>query len=488
LLVKVLLVVLAGVVAGFPPMGGMRAGAQVWAAAVVVGPLHADAGAGSAQEDRIAALEKQVADQAAAIAAARSAGDNSWMLMSAALVLMMSGPGLALFYGGLVRKKNVLGTMMQTFAMMAVVTVLWAVVTYSLAFGSGNAFIGGLQNMFLHGVGLAPDAGYAGTIPLQTFMVYQLMFAIITPALITGAFAERMKFSAMLVFMVLWAIAVYSPMAHMVWGKGGFLNAALGGRFPCLDFAGGTVVHVTSGVSALVTAIYLGKRLGYPKVPMTPHSVVLSFIGACLLWVGWFGFNAGSALTASGLATSAFVATQFGAAAAAIGWSAVEWMKNGKPSALGAISGAVAGLVAITPASGFVTPMSALWIGLFAGAFCFFMVVKVKAIFGYDDSLDAFGVHGAGGTLGALLTGVFATSAVNPIFGAGKPLGLLEGNWFQVLHQAMGVAIAWGVSIVGTLLILFIVDITIGLRVRVADEEEGLDLSQHGEEGYDWAN
>jgi Amt family ammonium transporter len=487
-LVKVLLVLLAGVVAGSPLAGGTKAGAQVSAAAMVVGPLVADRGAGSAQEDRIAALEKQVANQAEAIAAARSAGDNAWMLVSAALVLMMSGPGLALFYGGLVRKKNVLGTMMQTFAMMAVVTVLWAVVTYSLAFGSGNAFLGGLQNMFLHGVGLAPDAGYAGTIPLQTFMVYQLMFAIITPALITGAFAERMKFSAMLLFMVLWAIAVYSPMAHMVWGKGGFLNASLGGRFPCLDFAGGTVVHVTSGVSALVTAIYLGKRVGYPRVPMTPHSVVLSFIGACLLWVGWFGFNAGSALAANGLATSAFVATQFGAAAAAIGWSAVEWMKNGKPSALGAISGAVAGLVAITPASGFVTPMSALWIGLMAGAFCFFMVVKVKAIFGYDDSLDAFGVHGAGGTVGAMLTGVFATSAVNPIFGAGKAVGLLEGNWFQVLHQAMGVGIAWGISIVGTLLILFLVDMTVGLRVRAADEEEGLDLSQHGEEGYDWAN
>jgi Amt family ammonium transporter len=410
------------------------------------------------------------------------------MLVSAALVLMMSGPGLALFYGGLVRKKNVLGTMMQTFAMMAVVTMLWAVVTYSLAFGSGNAFIGGLHNVFLRGVGLTPDPAYAGTIPVQTFMVYQLMFAIITPALIAGAFAERMKFSAMLVFMVLWAIAVYSPMAHMVWGKGGLLNASLGGKFPCLDFAGGTVVHVTSGVSALVTAIYLGKRVGYPKVPMTPHSVVLSFIGACLLWVGWFGFNAGSALAASSLATSAFVATQFGAAAAAIGWSAVEWMRNGKPSALGAISGAVAGLVAITPASGFVSPMSALWIGLMAGAFCFLMVVKVKAVFGYDDSLDAFGVHGAGGTLGALLTGVFATSAINPIFGAGKATGLLEGNGMQVLHQAMGVGIAWAVSIVGTLLILFIVDKTIGLRVSEVDEAEGLDLSQHGEEGYDWAN
>ncbi len=408
------------------------------------------------------------------------------MLVSAGLVLMMSGPGLALFYGGLVRKKNVLGTMMQTFAMMAVVTVLWAVVTYSLAFGSGNAFIGGLHNMFLNGVGLAPSP-YAPTIPLQTFMVYQLMFAIITPALITGAFAERMKFSAMLVFMVLWAIVVYSPMAHMVWGVGGFLNAVTG-KIPCLDFAGGTVVHVTSGVSALVTALYLGKRVGYPKVQMPPHSVVLSFIGACLLWVGWFGFNAGSALSSGILATSAFVATQFGAAAAAIGWSAVEWVRNGKPSALGAISGAVAGLVAITPASGFVTPMAALWIGLVAGAFCFFMVVKVKAMFGYDDSLDAFGVHGAGGTLGALLTGVFANSEINPIFGAGKAAGLLEGNWRQLFHQAVSVAIAWALAIVGTLIILFIVDKTIGLRVTEGEEATGLDLSQHGEEGYDWAH
>ena len=444
--------------------------------------------AGMNQTDRIAALEKQNADNAAAIAAAQSAGDNAWMLVSAALVLMMSGPGLALFYGGLVRKKNILGTMMQTFAMMAVITVLWAMVTYSLAFGEGNAFIGGLHNVFLHGVGLLPDPKYAATIPLQTFMVYQLMFAIITPALITGAFAERMKFSAMLVFMVLWALFVYSPMAHMVWGKGGLLNAALGGRFPTLDFAGGTVVHVTSGVSALMTALYLGKRLGYPKVPMPPHSVVLSFIGACLLWVGWFGFNAGSALSAGTLATSAFVATHFGAAAAAIGWSVAEWIRQGKPSALGAISGCVAGLVAITPAAGFVTPMSALWIGLIAGVFCYFMVVKVKAWFGYDDSLDAFGVHGAGGTIGALLTGVFANSVINPIFGAGKPTGLLEGNAHQLLNQMVGVAIAWSLSIVGTLIILFVVDKVIGLRVSVEDEREGLDLSQHGEEGYDWAH
>ena len=435
--------------------------------------------------DRLAALEKIAAANTAAAAAAQSAGDNAWMLTSAALVLMMSGPGLALFYGGLVRKKNILGTMMQTFAMMAVITVLWALVTYSLAFGTGNAFIGGLHNVFLRGVGLTPIAAYAPTIPGQTFMIYQLMFAIITPALITGAFAERMKFSAMLVFMVLWAFVVYSPMAHMVWGVGGFLNAG-GGQFPCLDFAGGTVVHVTSGVSALVTALYLGKRLGYPQKQMMPHSVVLSFIGACLLWVGWFGFNAGSALGASGLATSAFVATHFGAAAAAIGWAAAEWIRNGKPSVLGGISGAVAGLVAITPASGFVTPMSALWIGLIAGVFCFFMVVQVKNLFGYDDSLDAFGVHGAGGTLGAVLTGLFANSVINPIFGAGKATGFFEGNHRQLLNQLVGVAVAWSLSIVGTLLILFVVDKLIGLRVSEADEREGLDISQHGEEGYDW--
>ena len=462
--------------------------ALIFSGSVLCGPAAMAQMPATRQTDRIAALEKRADENAAAIAAAQTAGDNGWMLVSAALVLMMSGPGLALFYGGLVRKKNILGMMMQTFAMMAVITVLWALLTYSLAFSTGNAFIGGLHNMFLHGVGLTPDTAYAGTIPLQTFMIYQLMFAIITPALITGAFAERMKFSAMLVFMVLWAIFIYSPMAHMVWGKGGFLNATLGGRFACLDFAGGTVVHVTSGVSALVTAIYLGKRIGYPKIPMPPHSMVLSFIGACMLWVGWFGFNAGSALSAGTLATSAFVATQFAAAAAVIGWTAVEWIRQGKPSALGAISGAVAGLVAITPAAGFVTPMSALWIGLIAGGFCYFMVVKVKAWFGYDDSLDAFGIHGAGGTLGALLTGIFANSAINPIFGAGKPTGLFEGNWRQLFHQAFGVGLAWTISIVGTLIILFIVDKTIGLRVSAEDERIGLDLSQHGEEGYDWAH
>jgi Amt family ammonium transporter len=321
-------------------------------------------------------------------------------------------------------------------------------------------------------------------------MVYQLMFAIITPGLIAGAFAERMKFSAMLAFTVIWSIIVYDPMAHMVWGKGGLLNASFGGRFPTLDFAGGTVVHVTSGVSALVCALYLGKRVGYPKEAMPPHSVVLSFIGACLLWVGWFGFNAGSALSAGSLATSAFVATHFGAAAAAVGWAGAEWVRNGKPSVLGGISGAVAGLVAITPAAGFVKPMPALLIGLIAGVFCYWMVAIVKAKLGYDDSLDAFGVHGAGGTLGALLTGVFAVSAVNPIFkdaqGNTLPSGLVEGNAHQLLNQLVGIVIAWVLAIVGTLIILKLVDVTIGLRVSEEEEVQGLDLSQHGEEGYYW--
>src|ERR1035437_4896848 len=350
---------------------------------------------GAAQGDRIAQLQQQIAD-------AKGSADNAWMLVSTALVLMMTGPGLALFYGGLVRKKNVLATMMQSFILMGIVTLLWALFSYSLAFHEGNGFIGNFGYMFLHGVGAAPDPDYAATIPQQTFMVYQLMFAIITPALITGAFAERMKFSAMVLFMILWSIIVYDPMAHIVWGKGGLLKASLGGRFPTLDFAGGTVVHVTSGVSALVCALYLGKRLGFPRQPMPPHSVVLSFIGACLLWVGWFGFNAGSALAAGSLATSAFVATHFGAAAAALGWAAAEWLRNGKASVLGAISGAVAGLVAITPAAGFVGPMSALLIGLIAGVTCYMMVARVKAGLGYNDSLDAFGVHGVGGTVGAL--------------------------------------------------------------------------------------
>jgi Amt family ammonium transporter len=439
---------------------------------------------------RITALEQALKSNQAATANAQMSGDNAWMLTSAALVLLMTGPGLALFYGGLVRRKNILSTMMQSFAMMGLVSILWALVGYSLAFGHGNVFVGGFEHLFLRGVTLTPNTDYAATIPEQTYMIYQLMFAIITPALITGAFAERMKFSSMAVFLSLWSLLVYCPMAHMVWGVGGLLNAT-GGHIPSLDFAGGTVVHVTSGVSALICALYLGKRIGYPHTAMPPHSMVLSFVGACLLWVGWFGFNAGSALGATPLATSAFVNTHFATAAAALGWTIFEWFHNGKPTALGAISGAVAGLVAITPASGFVQPMSALLIGLAAGFVCSFMVFGVKSFFGYDDSLDAFGVHGAGGTLGALLTGVFAASVINPIYGkdaAGNniPTGAIDGHWGQILNQLTGVGVAWGISIVGTLILLFVVDKIMGLRVTPEQEVAGLDLSQHGEEGYDF--
>jgi len=436
-----------------------------------------------AQDDKVAALE-------AAVKSAQSAGDNAWMLVSAALVLMMTGPGLALFYGGLVRRKNVLGTMMQSFILMAIVTVVWAICGYSLAFGEGSAFLGDLRYLFLNGVGADPNGDYAATIPQQTFMVYQLMFAIITPALISGAFAERMRFSAMVLFSILWLFIVYLPMAHMVWGKGGFLNAFLGGTVPCFDFAGGTVVHITSGFSALACALYLGKRLGFGGEGMKPHSLVLSFIGACLLWVGWFGFNAGSALSAGSLATSAFVATHFAAATGALGWVVAEWLKHGKPSVLGGISGSVAGLVAITPASGFVTPMPALLIGFLAGLICYFMVVVVKNKFGYDDSLDAFGVHGIGGTLGALLTGVFATNVVNNALkdSAGKPLplGLVDGHASQIMNQAIGSAIAMGLGLIGSLIILKVVDIVVGVRADNKEETMGLDLSMHGEEGYNF--
>ncbi len=448
---------------------------------ICLGCTAAFAAAPPSVDARLDALE-------AAAKAAQSAGDNAWMLTSAALVLMMTGPGLALFYGGLVRSKNVLSTMMQSFALMAVVTVLWAIYGYSLAFSEGNAFIGGTHYFLLHDVTNAPNADYGATIPQATYMVYQLMFAIITPALISGAFAERMRFSAMLLFTCLWSTIVYFPMAHMVWGKGGFLNASLGGVVPCLDFAGGTVVHITSGVSALVCALYMGKRIGFPREAIKPHSLVLSVIGASLLWVGWFGFNAGSAVNASGLATSAFVATQFGAAAATLGWMLAEWLKHGKPSVLGAISGAVAGLVAITPASGFVKPFPALLIGFLAGLFCFWMVTAVKNRFRYDDTLDAFGVHGAGGTLGALLTGVFATNAINDGFkdASGKvlPLGLVDGNAHQLLNQSVGVIIAIVLAVVGTFVILKIVDLLLGVRANEEQEIEGLDLAMHGEEGY----
>jgi Amt family ammonium transporter len=416
-----------------------------------------------------------------------NSGDTAWMLTSSALVLMMTGPGLALFYGGLVRRKNVLATMMQSFILMAAVSVVWAIIGYSLAFDVGYSFIGGIDFAFLRNVGAAPSE-YAPTIPHTTWMIYQCMFAVITPALICGAYAERMKFSSMLAYSILWLLLIYCPMAHMVWGKGGLLNAWMGGRFPALDFAGGTVVHISSGVSALVCALVLGKRRGYGEVPMPPHSVVLSVIGAAMLWVGWFGFNAGSALAAGGLASSAFIATHFAAAAAALGWAGFEWIKNGKATVLGAISGAVAGLVVITPASGYTTPMYAIIMGVLGGVICAIASTELKHKFGYDDSLDAFGVHGTGGTLGALLTGVFAVAAVNlPTaynHGPGSKLGLLEGNPGIMLNQFTAVIITWVIAIVGSLTLLKIIDAVLGLRVTEGEERDGLDLSQHGETGY----
>ncbi len=443
--------------------------------------------AARAQTD--AALAGRLSKLEGAAAAAQSAGDNAWMLVCAALVLFMTGPGLALFYGGLVRRKNVLTTMFQSFILMAVVTVLWALFGYSVAFAEGSPFAGGLAYAFLRGVGSAPNDAYAATIPQQTFMVYQLMFAVITPALITGAFAERMKFSAMLAFTVLWTSVVYFPLAHMVWGKGGLLNAALGGAVPALDFAGGTVVHVSSGFSALVCALVVGRRAGYGRVEMGPHSPVLSLVGACMLWVGWFGFNAGSALSAGSLATSAFVATHFAAAAATLGWVAAEWARTGRPTVLGAISGAVAGLVGVTPASGFVTPMSGLAVGFVTGLVCFLAVTELKKRLGYDDSLDVFGVHGTGGAVGALLTGVFATSAVNPVFkdaaGNALPVGLLDGNAAQMLNQLTGVGLTVAVACAASFAILKVVDLFVGLRVSEEQEARGLDHSLHGEEAYD---
>src|SRR5690349_13047654 len=471
-----LLLVLGAILFSAIPLSAQQPPPSLAASATMMASVAAPE-TGKTVSEKLAQLDKDVK-------AAQSSADNAWMLVSAALVLMMTGPGLALFYGGLVRRKNTLAIMMQSFALMALITVMWALVGYSLCFVGNGPVIVGFEHAFLRGVGAEPNPDYAGTIPQMTFMVYQLMFAVITPALITGATAERMKFSGTVLFMVLWFLVVYAPLAHMVWGKGGLLSASLGGKFPTLDFAGGTVVHISSGVSALVCALYLGKRTGYPRQPMPPHSLVLSFIGACLLWVGWFGFNAGSALAAGSLASSAFVATHFGAAAAALSWSAAEWVKNGRASALGAISGAVAGLVAITPAAGFVGPMPALIIGAIAGVVCFGMVTKVKAMFGYDDALDAFGVHGAGGTIGALLTGVFAQQVINPIFGVGKSVGGLDGHWGQVGNQLVGVVIAWAFALVGTIILLKIVDVVTGIRVPEEHEQEGLDITQHGEEAY----
>lgn len=426
--------------------------------------------------DRIAKLE-------AAAASAQSSADNGWVLLCAALVFIMTVPGLALFYGGLVRQKNVLSTMLKSLISIGIVTLLWAFFGYSLVFSEGTPFIGGFDMAFLRGVGAVPNADYAATIPQQTFMIFQLMFAIITPALITGAFAERIKFSAKIAFTTLWSIAVYFPLAHMVWGKGGYLNAALGGAFPALDFAGGTVVHISSGVSALICAVYLGKRIDYKNGPTAPHSTVLSLIGAGLLWFGWFGFNAGSALAANSLAANAFITTHFAAAAAMLAWTAIEWFKNGKPTVVGAISGAVAGLVGITPAAGFVTPVSAFAIGILAGGGCYVMVAEVKKRLGYDDTLDVFGIHGIGGTIGAILTGVFATSFINPIFKDGA-VGLVDGNSGQIVNQIIGIGIAVALASVGTFVILKVVDLAIGLRVTGEQEIAGLDVTQHGEIAY----
>ena len=405
-------------------------------------------------------------------------GDTAWMLTSSALVLLMTAPGLALFYGGLVRRKNGLATIMQSFVLIAVISIQWAIFGYSLAFGTDHGgLIGGLDFLGLAGVGAEPNADYAPTIPHTAFMVYQCMFAVITPALITGAFAERMKFSAFLVFSLLWATLIYDPLAHWVWGKGGWMG--LLGGIGALDFAGGTVVHISSGVSALAAALLMGKRLGYPHEQMPPHNLPFAVMGAALLWFGWFGFNAGSALGANGLAASAFVATNLGAAAATLTWMFAEWSNHGRPTVLGAASGAVAGLVAITPASGFVGPMSAIIIGGIAGVVCY-KAVNLKSKLGYDDSLDVVGVHCVGGTTGAILTGVFASKAVN----AAGADGLLFGNPSQLVIQLIATAASLAFSFVGAFVLLKIVDATIGLRVTEEDEVIGLDLSQHGETAY----
>jgi Amt family ammonium transporter len=403
-------------------------------------------------------------------------GDTAWMLTSSALVLMMTIPGLFLFYGGLVRSKNALGTIMHSFIIVAVITIQWALWGYSLAFGPDiGGLIGSLAWFGLNGVGAEPNADYAATIPHGAFMIYQMMFAIITPALITGAFAERVKFGSFLVFIVLWATFIYDPLAHWVWGVKGWMR-----EMGALDFAGGTVVHISSGASALVAAIMFGRRIGYGQEAMPPHNLPFSVIGAGLLWVGWFGFNAGSALAADGLATSAFVATHVATAAAALAWMAMDWIFRGKPTVLGAASGAVAGLVAITPGSGFVGPMSAIWIGIGGGVLCS-IACSLKPRLGYDDSLDVVGVHGVGGTWGALATGLFASKAINA---AGND-GLFFGNPGQLWIQFVTVVVTWILAVVGTIILLSIIRAIMGLRVADDEERMGLDLSQHNERAYE---
>lgn len=408
-------------------------------------------------------------------------GDTAWMLTSAALVLSMTAPGLALFYGGLVRSKNVLSVLMQSFFLMALISVQWVLWGYSVSFGPDHAgIIGGLDWAGLAGVGTEPNADYAGTIPHLLFMAYQMMFAIITPALITGAFAERMKFSSFLVFSLLWATLVYDPLAHMVWGTGGIIRS-----MGALDFAGGTVVHISSGISALVTALWLGKRIGHGSDPMPPHNLPFTLVGAALLWFGWFGFNAGSALGANGLAVIAFVTTNTAAAAAALSWTAAEWMHRGKPTVLGAASGAVAGLVAITPAAGFVSPMSAVIIGLLAGPICYGACNLKTALGIYDDALDVVGVHCVGGTFGALATGLFASAAVNPAVADGMGGLLITGDVGLFLAQIKAVLFTMVLGVIGSVICLTLAGlITGGVRADEDDEFAGLDLTQHSETAY----
>jgi ammonium transporter, Amt family len=406
-------------------------------------------------------------------------GDTAWVLVSTALVLAMTAPGLALFYGGMVREKNALGTIMQSFIILCVISVQWVLWGYSLAFGPDHGhIIGGLEWLGLNDVKIdAANGDYAPTIPHQAYMIFQMMFAVITPALITGAFAERIKFSSFLVFILLWATFIYDPLAHWVWAKGGWLGT--NGGLGALDFAGGTVVHISSGVSGLACAFVLGKRLGYGKEAMAPHNLPMTVLGASMLWFGWFGFNAGSAVSAGALATSAFVVTNTATAAAALAWMVAEWIYRGKPTVLGAASGAVAGLVAITPASGFVGPISSLWIGIGAGVLCYLAVI-IKGKLGYDDSLDAFGIHGIGGTWGALATGLFASKLIN----AGGADGLFFGNPGQLGIQAIAVLVSWVFAFVGTVVILKVIDWTMGLRVSAEEERIGLDLTQHEERAY----
>ena len=401
-------------------------------------------------------------------------GDTAWLLISAALVMLMT-PGLALFYGGMVRSKNVLGTIMQSFIALGVITIQWAFYGYSLAFGPDiGHIIGSLDWAGLRGVGLNPFPEYAATVPHQTFMIYQMMFAVITPALITGAFAERFKFKTYLAFLILWSTFVYDPLAHWVWGTGGWIRN-LGG----LDFAGGLVVHISSGVAALAASLVVGKRKGYDAEPMPPHNLTMTLLGAGILWFGWFGFNGGSAVASGSLATSAFVVTQFSAASAALSWMVVEWARKGNPTVLGAASGAVAGLATITPASGFVGPISAIVIGLAAGVLCYY-AVNLKSRFGYDDSLDVVGVHGVGSTWGVLATGLFASKAINA---AGND-GAFFGNPSLIGIQAVSIVSVWVYSFLVTLIILKVLDRTMGLRVSDEHEVNGIDLSQHGEAGY----